>query len=428
MKAKIGARQSPVMPYDYDRALNMHLLGPGEPAISEWRQAGLELPDMTAVREWRLQRLRQELRRQQLGGIVLFDPLNIRYASDSTNMQLWVSHDAARYCFVATEGPVVVFDYHQCEHLSSHNPLIDEVRSAIPWFYFSAGDRLDDNARRWAAEIDDLLRQSAGKNRRLAVDKLNPAGAHHLAALGVEIVGGERVMEHARLVKCEDEIKAMRCAIDACGKAMDVMREHALPGVSENRLWSYLHAENIARGGEWIETRLLATGPRTNPWFQECSSRPMQAGEFMAFDTDLIGPYGVCVDISRTWLIGADKPSPAQQTIFEMAMEQVHHNMTLIRPGLSWRELSERALSYCPDTYRHYSSVYHGLGLCDEYPEVPPSHRWKDGDDNVVLEGMVMCVESFVGRTDGGEGVKYEQQVVVRETGAELLSHYPTGW
>ena len=28
----------------------------------------------------------------------------------------------------------------------------------------------------------------------------------------------------------------------------------------EQRLWSYLHAENIARGGEWIETRLMASG------------------------------------------------------------------------------------------------------------------------------------------------------------------------
>ena len=34
-----------------------------------------------------------------------------------------------------------------------------------------------------------------------------------------------------------------------------------------------INRANIARGGEWIETRLLSTGPRTNPWFQECSSR-----------------------------------------------------------------------------------------------------------------------------------------------------------
>ena len=49
---------------------------------------------------------------------------------------------------------------------------------------------------------------------------------------------------------------------------------------------------NIRRGGEWIETRLLTSGPRTNPWFQECGPRIVQPNEILAFDTDLIGPYG----------------------------------------------------------------------------------------------------------------------------------------
>jgi Xaa-Pro aminopeptidase len=93
------------------------------------------------------------------------------------------------------------------------------------------------------------------------------------------------------------------------------------PGISEQALWAHLHAGNIARGGEWIETRLLASGPRTNPWFQECSSRPIEAGELVAFDTDLIGPYGYCADISRTWLCGADRASAAQGGLYRLARE-----------------------------------------------------------------------------------------------------------
>jgi len=38
---------------------------------------------------------------------------------------------------------------------------------------------------------------------------------------------------------------------------------------------------------------------------------------------------------------------------------------------------------------------------------------------------MVLCVESYVGVHGGGEGVKLEQQVVVGERGAEVLSRYP---
>jgi Xaa-Pro aminopeptidase len=379
---------------------------------------------MDTVRAYRLQRVQQMLRERNLTAILLFDPLNIRYATDSTNMQLWTMHDAARYCFVAAEGPVIVFDYHECEHLSTHNPLIDEVRPARSWFYFSSGAAVDRHAREWAAEIADLMRGTGGM--RLAVDRINPEGASHLSQFDVKIVNGEELMENARLIKCPDEIAAMRCANAACDSAINVMREHVQPGVSENRLWSYLHAENIARGGEWIETRVLSAGPRTNPWFQESSSRPVQAREMLAFDTDLIGPYGVCVDISRTWLVGADNPSPAQKDLYERALEQVQNNISLLRPGISWEELVKRALVYPHETYRHYSVLYHGVGLCDEYPAVPYPHQWEDEVlEDGVKDGMVICVESYIGRRDGGEGVKYEEQVLITQTGVERLSTYP---
>ncbi|MGI9298038.1 MAG: M24 family metallopeptidase [Gammaproteobacteria bacterium] len=424
-ESKIGGRRTPKTPYVYDSALNMHSLGPGEPALSEWRAAGLELPDMDAVREYRLRRVRSELKKRDIAAIVLFDPLNIRYAADSTNMQLWVSHNAARYCFVAAEGPLIVFDYHDCEHLSAHNRLIDEVRPAISWFYFSSGAGLDARAKRWADEIAALTKKAGGG--RLAVDRLNPEGAEYLRRAGIEIVGGEEVMETARTIKCADEIRAMRCAIAACDSATDIMKSHVRPGVSENRLWSHLHAENIARGGEWIETRILSAGPRTNPWFQESSSRPIRAGELLAFDTDLIGAFGMCVDISRTWLVGKSKPSPAQKDLHLRAVEQVRRNAELLRPGMSWRELSQKALSYPPAEYRHYASVTHGVGLCDEYPSAPFWHQWDESAplQDGVLPGMTLCAESYVGRVDGGEGAKYEEQFLITETGAELLSSYP---
>ena len=422
---KIGVRQTPKMPYDYDAALNMHLLGPGEPALSEWKSLQLPLPNMDAIRHYRLQQVRAQLKKRNVAAIVLSDPLNIRYALDSTNMQLWTSHNAARYCFIAADGPAIVFDYHQCEHLSAHNPLITEVRPACSWFYFSSGSGLDKHARRWAQEIAELTKAAGGN--QLAADKINPEGAHHLNQLGINLVGGEEIMETARMLKSTDEIVAMRCAIAACDSAIDIMRQHARPGISENRLWAHLHAENIVRGGEWIETRILSAGPRTNPWFQESSSRPIVSGELLAFDTDLIGAYGMCVDISRTWLIGSDAPTAAQQDLYQMATEQVQHNMSLLRPGLSWRDLSQQALTYSPKTYRHYSSICHGIGLCDEYPSVPFFHRWDDDAPltDGILAGMTLCVESYVGRIDGGEGVKYEDQVLITDSGAELLSPYP---
>ncbi|TIO88364.1 MAG: aminopeptidase P family protein, partial [Mesorhizobium sp.] len=273
-------------------ALNQHALGYGAVAEAEWAAAGIASPDLPAMRSYRLERIRAELRRRDYAGALLYDPVNIRYATDSTNMQLWVAHNPTRHCFVATEGPVVLFDYFSCEHLSDHAGVVDEVRPAVSWMYLYSGELTDKKVRRWAAGIAELLAEQGGGNRRIAVDHVNPEGVEELARHGITVGNGEAVMENARLIKSPDEILAMRRAIVACEAAMGEMEAALKAGISENELWAELHRGNIARGGEWIETRLLSSGPRTNPWFQECSSRIVEDGDLVAFDTDLIGPYG----------------------------------------------------------------------------------------------------------------------------------------
>lgn len=426
-RSKIGAIQQPSPEtIEYAQTLNLHDLGPGDLAVAEWHAAGLELPDQAAIRRYRLDRVRAQLREFDYAGIVLFDPLNTRYATDSTNMQLWITHNAARYALVLTDGPTIMFDYHGTEFLSDHSEVVDEVRPGTSWFYFGSGDRYEEHAEKWAVEIADLVKQHGGGNMRLALDRCNPEGLHALTGHGVEIFNGEEVMELARRIKSDEEIKMMRCAIHSCEASMEVMRQHMEPGVSEQRLWSYLHAENIARGGEWIETRLMASGPRCNPWFQECSSRIIENGDFVAFDTDLIGTYGICVDISRTWLCGDKPPTAAQQEIYDMAYEQIQRNMDWLKPGLTFKELTFDSFQYDPNEFRHYSCLYHGVGLCDEYPCIYFPSAWDEvGYEGQLEPGMVICVESYMGRISGGPGVKLEEQVLITETGHELLSSYP---
>jgi Xaa-Pro dipeptidase len=57
----------------------------------------------------------------------------------------------------------------------------------------------------------------------------------------------------------------MRCAVDACEEALYAMEAAIEPGKTEDEVWAVLHAENIKRGGEWIETRLFATGSAHKP-------------------------------------------------------------------------------------------------------------------------------------------------------------------
>ena len=404
----------------------MHALGPGADLEAEWVAAGLRLPDRTAIRRYRLERVRSQLRAAGCDAALLYDPLNIRYATDTTNMSIWTMHNAVRYAFVATDGPVVLFEFSKGEFLDTHSEVVDEIRPGLSYIYFYAGTRAEEVADRWAQEIADLLSEHGRGDRRLAVDQLDLIGMRALEARGVCLADAWAPMEEARVVKSSEEIAAMRCAVHACEAAIDDMRAAFEPGVTEMQLWAALQAGNFARYGEWIETRLLASGPRTNPWYQEVSSRRVQAGELMGFDTDMVCAYGACVDISRTWLCGGGRPTAAQHDVWSLAREQIERNTELHQPGASVREIAQRSWYPRLDEYNCYTLLSHGAGLCDEYPSVFTRERWgREGYDTELQPGTVMCIEAFVGPKSGGEGVKLEQQVLITETGNELLSKSP---
>lgn len=208
---------------------------------------------------------------------------------------------------------------------------------------------------------------------------------------------------------------------------MRVMQAQLAPGIAEVELWSVLHAENIRRGGEWIETRILSSGPRTNPWMQEAGGRQIRAGELLAFDTDLVGPYGMCADISRTWYCGERPPSAEQCRLYTVAHDHIMSNMALLGPGVAFRELAEK-LAPLPEEFRaqRYGCAMHGVGLCDEFPVILYPEDFMDGAFEYVTEpGMVFCVEVYAGEVGGHEGVKLEQQVLITDTGSEDLTHFP---
>jgi Xaa-Pro aminopeptidase len=407
-------------------------IGPTQLAFREWEAAGLTIPNLDRMRDYRWRRLTAAIVARGYGGLLMYDPLNIRYATDTTNMQIWNTHNPFRACLLCADGHMVMWEYKNSPFLVTFNPLVRELRSGATFFYNSTGDKGDAAAQGFAAQVDEVMRAHAGTNRRLAVDKIMVAGLRALEAIGFEVMEGEEVTERARAVKGPDEILAMRCAHHACEAAiveMETFTRENVPkgGVSEDAIWAELHAGNIRRGGEWIETRLLASGPRTNPWFQECGPREVQNNEIVAFDTDLIGAYGFCIDISRTWWVGDARPTNAMISAFHHALDHIATNMAMLKPGVSIDELVHGGHQLAPEYWaQKYSCKMHGVGLCDEWPYVTYPDGWTPGAFDAVLEpGNVLCVEALVSPEGGDFSIKLEEQVLITETGYENLTRYP---
>ncbi|MEO0332762.1 MAG: aminopeptidase P family protein, partial [Bacteroidota bacterium] len=125
-------------------------IGPTPLAFFEWEQAGLTAPDLQAMRRYRYDRLLAEVNKRGYGGILMTDPLNIRYATDSTNMQLWNTHNPFRACMLFADGHMVLWDYKNSLFLADHNPLVHEVRSGASMFYFASGDKSENDANEFS--------------------------------------------------------------------------------------------------------------------------------------------------------------------------------------------------------------------------------------------------------------------------------------
>ena len=375
------------------------------------------------LRSYRLDRVKKELEKNNLEACILFDPVNVRYALDTLNMSVYNMHNLTRYCFIPVNGPTILYEYFNCEKLSEGLNLINEIRPAITWDYFSNGDQAGVQLEKWINEIKDLS-NSYFKSKKIAIDVLNGPAVAGLNKAGIEVVDAKLILEQARVIKSPEEIKCMRSAIDVAEIGINKMRETLKPGMTENELWSILHQTNIENYGEWIECRILSSGERTNPWMQECSNKVIQDGEIVSFDTDMVGPYGYCADISRAFVVG-NKFNEEQKKLYSMAVEQIDHNSRLIKDGLSFKEFTEKSWVLPEDYYpNRYSVMVHGIGLCDEWPAIryPTDGGERSG---TFQKNMTITVESYIGKVGGKEGVKLEQQYLIGENGLELMSHHP---
>jgi Xaa-Pro aminopeptidase len=383
--------------------------------------------DMPVLRRYRLARVREQLVARDYGACLLYNPINIRYATGTRNMQVYSLHASERYAFVPAEGPVVLFDGYYARNPIDASETVDERRPAISCYFETKGDRVAEAAKRWSAEIAELVQAHCGGNRRVAIDRLGIPGVRALEAHGLELVDADVPMETARSIKGPEEIACMSVSPASCEAGMARMYEALAPGMTEIELWSLLVHGSHEHGAEWMETRLLTSGGRTNPWYQECSEKIIRPGDLVAFDTDLVGPFGYCIDVSRTFHCGPGKPSDEQRRLYRTAYENVQHNIALLKPGMAFREFAETCWKI-PDEFlaNRYVCMAHGVGMADEYPDVPHLLDWDEtGYDGVFEENMTLCVESYIGAEGGAEGVKLEEQVLLTAQGPQILSTFP---
>ena len=384
--------------------------------------------DHSEVARYRQAQLRTEMAARNIDAVILTDAVNIRYATGSRNMAVFTARNpASRYCFLPVEGDVVMFEFTGTEHLSEGLSTVQEVRHARTASFVAAGPNIANVEALWATDMVELVAERCGPAATVGIERVNAGAAVALAESGLTIVDAQDPVERARAIKSAGELSCIRASLRATEAAMYAMREAIAPGLTENQLWSIFHQHVIAAGADYIETRLMTAGSHTNPWFQETSDHVIEPNVLIAFDTDVVGVHGYYSDFSRTFHVGPSAPTARQRELYSLAYEQVHHNMDIIEPGMTFEEYSNVAWDL-PEQFagnRYYLSA-HGVGMTGEYPYLYHHRDYVEwGYDGVIEPNMTLCVESYIGAEGESEGVKLEQQILVTETGTELLSEFP---
>ena len=378
--------------------------------------------DGRALREGRLARLQAALAASEADACLLFNPANVRYATGATTMTVYCLGSFVRCAVVAPAGRAVLFEHGNSMHLFAD--IEADVRPFHAWEFF---DDPDAEAAVWAREIAAALHElGVPDGGRVAVDKLAPVAHAALTADGYEVVEAGTILMDARAVKTPEEIAIARANGRLVMDMLGAFETAIAPGVRERDLVAVLADTMLRGGGEYLITRGVASGPTTNPWRQEATDRPIEAGDLVFVDTDVNGIEGYFSCVSRTFVCGDAEPTTAQRETYAIARDWVVGMRDLIRPGVGFRELAERA-PQLPGRFRaqRYECILHSCGLEDEGPSVSYADAGQPNPDRVIEPGMVVVSEVYLGEVGAPFGVKLGDQWLVTDDGLEDLAPYP---
>lgn len=385
--------------------------------------------DFKTVRAYRLNRLRHLMSTHGMDAVVLCDSVNIRYATGTRNMQIWGGRNAPARYLLLTQYRSILFVFAGCSHLADGSEdTIDEVRIA-KGAQFNLATNIEHSERKWSVEMGDLIKELVGDDKEITVglERMNAGVAIAMKELGFRIVDAQKAVELAKSIKCAEEVKCIKESLRATERGVQTLREAVRPGLTENQLWSILHKAVIEQDGDYCETRLLNSGKRSVPWFQETSSAVIEDNALICLDTDVVGCHGYYADFSRTSHAGPDPPSAAQKQLYRDAYEILNHNISILRPGMTFKEFADAAWVF-PEKYwkNRYFVIGHGVGLTCEYPYLYSGRDFDEfGYDGVIDPGMTLSIEAYLSEEGGSDGVKLEDQVLITEYGYERLSQFP---
>ncbi len=383
--------------------------------------------DFDRLRDYRLGRARQALNASELGALLVFETPNVRYLT-ATHIGTWAYNKSERWALLTRTGDPWIWDFGSAaKNHRLHSPwlLSEHSRGGNAGLQGAISPR-SGLPREAALEIAAILRDEGVSDLPLGVDVVEMSLLGELQAAGIQVRDGQQVMLDAREIKGRDEIMLLSQAASMVDGTYQLIYEALKPGVRENDIVALATSTLLKMGSEQVEAINAISGERCSPHPHVFSDRLIRPGDQAYFDIiHAFNGYRTCY--YRTFAVG--RATQAMRDAYSHARDLIDVAIAAIRPGVStdsvarlWPKAEDFGFSSEMEAFG--LQFGHGLGL--GLHERPVISRLNSLEDPVeIKEGMVFALETYWPSTDGRSAARIEEELVVTENGAEILTLFP---
>ena len=382
--------------------------------------------DFDRLRRERLDRIKGLLAKSEIGALLCFDMNNVRYIT-STHIGTWAQDKVSRFTLLPQNDEPILWDFGSAaRHHQQNCPWLgDRSRAGIPLMRGAMSPemgRAEDVAKKIRVELEmrGLLGEPVG------VDIVEPPVMFALQREGIKVVDGQELMSNAREIKTVDEITLLNMSAMMVDAAYYDLYKAMRPGMRENEAVALVAERLYDLGSEYVEGVNAISGERCSPHPHVFSDRVLRPGDPVYYDI-LHSYMGYRTCYYRTFAVGS--APGALVDAYKRCRDYLDASIELIRPGRTTAEVASvwpKAKEFgFPDEEAAFAlQMGHGIGLA--IWEKPMISRLVSLDHpHEIKPGMVFALETFWPSTDGWSAARIEEEIVVTETGHEVITRFP---
>jgi Xaa-Pro aminopeptidase len=383
--------------------------------------------DFDRLRRERLARVKKLLKESEMGALLCFDMNNVRYIT-ATHIGTWAQDKINRFTLLPRDDEPILWDFGSAaRHHQLYAPWLGEKRSRAGISLLRGAmspemGRAEDVARKIKIE----LAERGLDKEPLGVDVAELPILFALQKEGLKIVDGQQLMSDARMIKTQDEIALLTHAAAQVDAAYDELYRAMKPGMRENEAVGIVAKVLYDLGSEYVEAVNAISGERCNPHPHVFSDRMLRPGDPVYYDV-LQSYMGYRTCYYRCFTIGY--ASRAMIDAYKRCRDYLDAAIELVRPGCTtgqiaavWPKATE--FGFANEEAAFALQYGHGVGLA--IWEKPVISRLVSLDHPIEIKpGMVFALETFWPSTDGWSAARIEEEIVVTETGHEVITRFP---